>query len=248
MYVNSINFFGSAINFDAESEYRLALVASSIIEAKRKGNDLSTQVKSSLQASVLGERVACSLQLDSAIVRASDARKAWARLSLELAETRAWHTGKLRPEFAEACQQAANDAELHPGLVEAGLSRSYMKWGFDRVRDTINAGATAEAGVLAVFTWLAEQAQKIADSTATFIEALEVVRSSETPSIYRHLYDTLGVGTCKPDLHNIDEAAFAAVCDFDLVYEAFEQVTRQAHLLIPGTHAGFNTFDTKFRQ
>ena len=71
--------------------------------------------------------------------------------------------------------------------------------------------------------------------------------SSYYKQTYQHIFDSLAVNGEKPRLYALDERYFAAQNEFEITYEAVEQIARHAHTIVPETHSNSpEYFDLKF--
>ena len=86
-------------------------------------------------------------------------------------------------------------------------------------------------------------------STDEFLSHLRDLSRDSDFLLFKHVFQCLAVEARKPDLFVLDEKCFLAVNRFEILYEAVEQITREAHTLIPGSHNQvYKNFDLKFTE
>ena len=105
-------------------------------------------------------------------------------------------------------------------------------------------------GNLSTFAILTGMAQTNGRNVSKFFNTLNEVSDEQVfadRGMYGYIFDNLAVRATKPALFVQDEVYFTGLVRFDIFYEALEQVSREAHTRIPGTHdQTFRTFDLKF--
>jgi len=184
-----------------------------------------------------------------ALVHAADTEEAWANVAKDFLDTRNWLNGKLREDYSQAFVQVAIGNTLHAQLIKEGTSREYMAVAFERIRSICTENVPPVQAILACFEQLAEQALICADAIKQFILYSEELQAQNNFSIYRYIFDHLALQAKKPRLFELDEAYFAAQNEFEIFYEAVEQIARQAHTMVPGTHdPEIEYFDLKFTE
>ena len=247
-WINSINFLGAKHRFDSEAEFRLVQLGSSIVEAKRVSLEVSMSLKASYAKSIQNSESRHE-HLTQVLTHATDAKEAWANVAKDFRDTRRWLDGKLREDYSRAFVQAATVGSLHTALTEQGMSNVYMAFAFENVRSICDDNVPPSQSVLACFELLAGQAERCVNQVAQFILYLEELRRQENFSLYRYIFHHLALNATKPRLFELDEAYFASQNEFEITYEAVEQIARHAHTMVPGTHSQEITFfDLEFTE
>ena len=248
---NTINFLGTDRLHDAESEYRLLELATDIVEARQISTHVSMSVKGAYRASLLGQNDANIHLISQATGVGNSLHEKWREISNGSIQLIDWLDEKLRPEYAEAfCEVAAQRLEFHQSLVNVGASDEYMSWAFSSIGGACHEYNTARGAVLSTFRVLGELAQQNATNAIAFLRTLNALPQNEAyvkAGIYGYIFDNLAIRAKKPELFVQDEVFFTGLSRFDIYYEALEQVSREAHTLIPGTHdQEFQTFDLNY--
>ena len=247
-YVNSINFLGVDSVYDSEAEFRLVQLGKSIVEAKRVSLDVSMSLKDSYAASIQ-DKESRHASLTQALAHSTNAKEAWANVAKDFRNTCKWLEGKLRKDYSQAFVEAATVGNLHSTFVERGVSNDYMASAFENVCVMCEEDTTPEQSVLGCLRHLAEQAEKCAEETGMFTLYLEELQKVEDFSLYGYIFDHLALRAEKPRLFELDEAYFAAQNEFEITYEAVEQIARHAHTIVPGTHdQSIEFFDLRFTE
>lgn len=247
-WINSINLLGAKHRFDSEAEFRLVQLGNSIVEAKRVSLEVSMSLKASYAKSIQNSE-SRHVHLAQALTHATDAKEAWANVAKDFRDTHKWLEGKLREDYSQAFVEVATIGSLHATLTEQGMSNSYMAFAFENVRSICEDDVPPPQSVLACFELLARQAEKCVDKVAQFILYLEELQRQEGFSLYGYIFDHLALRAKKPRLFELDEAYFASQNEFEITYEAVEQIARHAHTMVPGTHRQeIEFFDLKFTE
>ena len=250
-YVNSINFLGAGDVHDSEAEYRLLKLATAIVETRQLGAQVSLSVKAAYGASILGNIRSSSAALNQARTHGNALHDKWAEVGQIAQDTAQWLDRKLRPEYAKAfCKVAGEKGSFHKSLIEVGASDDYMSWAFDELANACGQESSSEKAVLSTFAILTGMAQTNGRNVSKFFNTLNEVSDEQVfadRGMYGYIFDNLAVRATKPGLFVQDEVYFTGLVRFDIFYEALEQVSREAHTRIPGTHdQTFRTFDLKF--
>ena len=252
-YVNSINFLGARDVHDSEAEYRLLQLATAIVETRQLGAQVSLSVKAAYGASILGNVRSNSAALNQARTHGNALQAKWAEVGQISRDTSSWLDGKLRPEYAEAfCKVARERGSFHNALIEVGASDEYMRWAFDELATACERESSSERAILSTFATLKRMAQRNSRNVSHFFSTLSNVAREEafaSRGMYGYIFDNLAIRATKPALFVQDEVYFTGLVRFDIYYEALEQVSREAHTRIPGTHdQTFRTFDLMFTE
>lgn len=232
---NTINFLGTNREFDSEAEFRLAQLGISIVEAKRTTLDVGISLKTSYTRSIQ-DSPSRHTYFTQALANATEAKEAWTNVARNFRDTRRWLEGKLREDYCQAFVQAATAADFHTTLTNQGSSIGYMVFAFENVCSICEADVPPTQAVLDCLKQLAEQAERCVEAIDQFTLYLEELQNQEGFSLYRYIFDHLALQAKKPRLYELDEAYFTVQNEFEITYEAVEQISRHAHTLVPGTH------------
>lgn len=251
--INSINFLGAHHVHDAEAEYRLLQLAIDIVEARQIGTSFSLNIKGAYRASLLGDMRANFNGLMDARTTGNALRDKWAEVGERSQQIMTWLNGKLRPEYAAAfCEVAQEGSAFQNSLVEMNASESYMGWAFEEIGRSCEQSSSPQEAIFSTFAILKTLAQGNMTNVSRFINALNTLDEDESfrnGGLYGYIFDRLALRAQKPVLFVEDEVYFTGVMRFDIYYEALEQVSREAHTRIPGTHdQTFQIFDLNFTQ
>lgn len=235
--VNSVNFLGAAAHVDSEAEYRLIDVGKSIQLAKQATAEASLLMKGSYGQSVSGQILAARSTLDQTMSAGIRAQELWSKVARDFDNTRDWLDGYMRPDYSNAFRKLGKDgAKFHKILVGRGISAPHMKWAFKEIREICEEHSSPEC-VLQCIGHLARLADDLSSVYGQFFVTLQKIRSDEPEfDMYTYVFDHLALKAEKPELMEVDEAWFVQMSTFDIFYEAVEQLSREAHTLVPGTH------------
>lgn len=246
-YVNSINFLGAKHAVDPESEFRLMQLGRVIVEAKRADTDVSLAVKDAYAASILGDKSAHDANIAEAQRLGTMAQRQWASVAQNISEVVTWLDGNLRKEYTEAFKKIALSKDFHSELVTKGISSRDMKWAFDRIAKICSETGDGTQAILKCLLELKKLAEETSEASVKFTQHLGKITNEPKFTLYRHIFDNLAIRAKKPELFSLDEGYFVKNNEFLVFYEAVEQVSREAHTIVPGTHdQKFETFDLKF--
>lgn len=234
-FVNTINFTGAQAEYDPEAEFRLAKLGRSIVEAKLVTLNASVSLKTAYAAS-LRNRESQHSHFVQTLAHSTEANVAWANVANDFRDTRQWLDGKLRADYSQAFVDAATDRDLHPNLVGQHVSRDYMAFAFEAVRAICEDNLAPAQVILACFDRLEKLARECAERVNQFTLYIEELQREDDFSLYGYIFDCLAVRGEKPRLYELDEAYFTVHSEFEITYEAVEQIARHAHTLVPGTH------------
>jgi len=248
--VNSINFTGAKARFDTEAEYRLLTLAVSIVEARRADTDLSLAVKNAYGASIIGDKKSHDFQLLSAADASTKLKRAWGNVAREAQSMQKWLEGRLRPEYSEAFKKVAiNHVRLHGRLIEEKASGDYMTWAFEEIASYFDGQVDPSQAIIQCFSRLEELAYENVDNVVGFEKSFSVAQETEEfkkNGLHGHIFQYIAIKAEKPDIFTKDEVFFTSIVHFDIFYEALEQISREAHKHVPGTHdLEFDTFDLR---
>lgn len=248
--INTMNNLGASFERDSEAEYRLLTLGRKIIDAKKSSTDVSYAVKSSYGSSVIGTALKGRDELIDATKASPRLAHSWAEVAAEMQSVIVWFNGALREDYSEACIQCLTpEYGLFEKLKEKGLTRDYMKWAFEEMRLIAAQHTYPVDALLACYQRISDYAMQCSDAVIAFHDELARLRQEPDFALYDYIFDHLALKAEKPKLFELDEAYFAATCTFDIYYEALEQLTRQAHILVPGTHdQKFENFNLKFTE
>ena len=246
--VNTINNLGAAAHVDAEAEFRLLRLAKNIVNAKKATTNLSFAVKGSYGSSVLNVGDKGRIELLDSVKLGPTVQNAWADVAFEMEKVMNWFNSALREDYSQAFVDSLSDKEnLFENLQNNTLTRGYMKWAFDEMKEICSKYDYPVDGIIACYKRVRDYAEICQDAIAKFNKYLEQLYKKPNFSLYDYIFEHLALKAEKPKLFELDEAYFAAMCSFDIYYEALEQTTRHAHTLIPETHDDtLEHFDLKF--
>ena len=110
-----------------------------------------------------------------------------------------------------------------------------------------STAASPEDGTIIALGRVGHYAGQCRAGVKKFGDQLAATNSASDLSLHTHIYDYLGKRAEKPTLFTLDECYYSCVTDFEIYYEAYEQISRHAHTLVPGTHAAsVRFFDLTF--
>ncbi len=250
--INSINFTGVDRKFDTEAEYRLLQFAQSIVISRREETEFSLAIKKAYGASILGDRQSHDELLKTAEVAATKLKRAWSNVAQQSESLQNWLNGRLRPEYAEAFKKVVGTRKiLQSRLIKEGASAQYIDWAFVELEDLYEKKKLNPSNaIIETFGMLKAIALENVKHVGSFMLSLNKAKDFEEfqkNGLYGHIFDFIAIRADKPDIFTKDETYFTGVIKFDILYEAFEQVSREAHKLVPGTHdLEFSTFDLQF--
>jgi len=232
---NIINFFGVNPQFDAEAEFRLAQLGRYIVEAKSLSLDVSRSLKASYIANIQN-LTSQHGHLTNALEHLTRAQEAWLNVADGFRDNHTWLNGRLRVDYSNAFVEAATVDNLHSALVNQGLSNQYTASAFERIRSICEESEEAAQSILDCFEHLAELAERCAEIITEFRQHLSQLQAAGNFALYDHIFNALAVDGEKPRLYELDEIYFSAQNEFEIVYEVVEQIARDAHTRVPGTH------------
>lgn len=251
-FINSINFLGAHQRYDAEAEYRLLQLGIAIVEAGQVGALVSLSVKGAYGASILGNVQSNSVALNQARNHGNALRTKWAEVDKLSRDTATWLNEKLRPEYADAfCSVVGEGGDFQSSLIDAGASEEYMNWAFEIIGNECQKNSSTQSAVLSAFGILGRFARTNADNVSVFFSKLNEISENDEAFInrgmYGYIFENLAIRGEKPVLFVLDEIYFTGLTRFNIFYEALEQVSREAHTRIRGTHdQTFQTFNLQF--
>ena len=234
-YSNIINFFGTNRQFDAEAEFRLAQLGMLIVEAKSLSLDVSRSLKASYIANIQN-LTSQHDHLTNTLDHLTSAQEAWVNVTESFRDNHTWLNGKLRDDYSNAFLEAATVDNLHSVLVNHGLSNQYTASAFERIRSICEESEDAAQSILDCFEHLAELVERCTEIIIEFRQHLSQLQAEGNFALYDHIFNSLAVDGEKPRLYELDEIYFAAQNEFEIVYEVVEQIARDAHTRVPGTH------------